>query len=177
MPAVLVECAFVSNPTEAALLKTDSFQEKSAVGLFNAINEFSKGINKTTGSYTGGSGNNSAGFSVIVDYPTNNTTITKEFLVSGWAADLNNIPPKNLAKVEIYKGVDRNQENFLGTASRYERPDLGRSDILNSGYLHTIKLDSLDKGENILGVYAYDASGNYSYNLSMKIPVNNYLRN
>jgi len=165
MPAALVECAFVSNPTEAALLKTASFQDKCATGLFNAINEFSKGINKTTGSYTGGSGNNSAGFSVIVDYPGNNTTITKDFLISGWAADLNNIPPKGLAKVEIYKGVEKNEENFLGTATRFERPDLGRSDILNSGYMLRISLDSLVKGENILGVYAYDANGNYSYNM------------
>jgi len=165
MPAALVECAFVSNPTEAALLKTASFQEKCAVGLFNAINEFSKGVNKTTGSYTGGSGNNSAGFSVIVDYPTNNTTITKEFLISGWAADLSNIPPKKLAKVEIYKGTERNEDNLLGTASRFERPDLGRSDILDSGYMLRVYLDKLVKGENILGVYAYDSNGNYSYNM------------
>src|SRR3989304_6257733 len=34
MPAALVECSFVSNPTEAALLKTADFQEKCATGLF-----------------------------------------------------------------------------------------------------------------------------------------------
>jgi len=165
MPAALVECAFVSNPTEAELLKTDSFQEKCAVGLFNAINEFSKGINKDAGGYTGGGGNGSAGFSVIVDYPGNNTTISSNFTISGWAADLKNIPPKKLAKVEIYKGTERNESNFLGTASRFNRPDLGRSDILESGYLLRLSLDSLAKGENILGVYAYDVNGNYSYNM------------
>jgi N-acetylmuramoyl-L-alanine amidase/PKD repeat protein len=165
MPAALVECAFVSNPTEAELLKTSSFQEKCAVGLFNAINEFSKGINKDTGSYTGGGGDGSAGFSVIVDYPRNNATISSSFVMSGWAADLKNNPPKKLAKVEIYKGTERNESNFLGTCSRFNRPDLGRSDILDSGYMLRINIDSLAKGENILGVYAYDANGNYSYNM------------
>ncbi len=165
MPAALVECAFVSNPTEAGLLKTADFQEKCATGLFNAINEFSKGINKSTGGYTGGSGNSSAGFTVVIDYPGNNATIDKNFLISGWAADLNNKPPKKLAKVEIYKGAERNTANFLGTASRFDRPDLGRADILDSGYLLHINLDSLAKGENILYVYAYDTSGNYSYNM------------
>ncbi|HEY4662928.1 MAG TPA: PKD domain-containing protein [Candidatus Humimicrobiaceae bacterium] len=165
MPAALVECSFVSNPTEAALLKTADFQEKCATGLFNAINEFSKGINKDTGSYTGGSGNSSAGFTVIIDYPGNNATIDKNFPISGWAADLNNKPPKKLARVEIFKGSERNTSNFIGTASRFDRPDLGRKDILDSGYLLNISLDSLVKGENILYVYAYDANGNYTYNM------------
>ncbi|MFA5014542.1 MAG: N-acetylmuramoyl-L-alanine amidase, partial [Actinomycetota bacterium] len=165
MPAALVECSFVSNPTEAALLKTADFQEKCATGLFNAINEFSKGINKTTGTYIGGSGDGSAGFTVIIDYPGYNASIDKNFLISGWAADLNNKPPKKLAKVDIFKGFERNTSNFLGTSSRFDRPDLGRQDLLDSGYLLNINLDSLVKGENILYAFAYDVNGNYSYNM------------
>lgn len=40
MPAILVELAFVSNPTEAALLSTPSFRQDCAVGIANGIIEF-----------------------------------------------------------------------------------------------------------------------------------------
>ncbi len=46
MPAALIECAFMSNQTENDLLKTDAFREKLAIGIFNGIKEFAKGINK-----------------------------------------------------------------------------------------------------------------------------------
>jgi len=163
MPAALVECAFVSNPTEAELLKSSAFQDKCASGIFNGISRFAEGINKDTGDYTDTSGSSSAGFAVIVDEPASNATIGTDFQISGWAADLINLPPKKLAKVEIYKGLERSTENFLGQASRFDRPDLGRADILESGYVLKISLDSLSKGENILYVYAYDHYGNYTY--------------
>lgn len=42
MPAVLVEMAFISNPTEAALLATPSFRENCAIGIANGIAEFTQ---------------------------------------------------------------------------------------------------------------------------------------
>jgi len=163
MPAALVECAFVSNPTEAELLKSSSFQDKCATGIFNGISRFAQGINKATGDYVDTSGTSSAGFTVIIDEPASNATISSGFQISGWAADLINLPPKKLAKVEIYKGLERTAENLLGQAGRFNRPDLGRQDILESGYVLKIGIDSLSKGENLLYVYAYDHYGNYSY--------------
>lgn len=39
VPAVLVECGFLSNPTEAALLGTDAYQNKLAAVIFAAVAE------------------------------------------------------------------------------------------------------------------------------------------
>ena len=37
VPAVLVECGFLSNPAEAAMLQTDEYQRKLAWGIFSGI--------------------------------------------------------------------------------------------------------------------------------------------
>jgi N-acetylmuramoyl-L-alanine amidase len=42
-PAVLVECGFISNPKEAALLKTRSYQEKLAAGIARGISSYLHG--------------------------------------------------------------------------------------------------------------------------------------
>ena len=42
MPAVLIETAFISNRDEAALLGTQSFQEKIAFGIADSVDEFFK---------------------------------------------------------------------------------------------------------------------------------------
>jgi len=165
MAAALVECAFVSNQAEANLLKTDSFREKCATGLFNAINSFAQGIDKSSGNYTDTSGTNSAGFTIAVDQPKNNSTFSKDFLASGWAADLKNSPPNNLAKVDFYNGQERSDDNFLGTASRFERPDLGNPAILHSGYMIRIYPEDLNKGENLIYLYACDNNDNYNYGI------------
>ncbi|WP_330655984.1 N-acetylmuramoyl-L-alanine amidase family protein [Alkaliphilus flagellatus] len=39
MPAVLVEVAFINNPVEEQLLKSDEFLEKAAVGIAKGILE------------------------------------------------------------------------------------------------------------------------------------------
>src|SRR3972149_8450834 len=99
---------------------------------------------------------------MVIDYPKHNTSISQNFIISGWAADLVNKKPVKLAKVEIYNGRDRYEHNFLGIAQRFQRPDLGRKDIIDSGYMLRISLESLTGGENTLWVYAYDANNNYS---------------
>lgn len=42
-PAILVECGFISNPKEAALLKTRGYQEKLAAGIARGISTFLHG--------------------------------------------------------------------------------------------------------------------------------------
>ena len=39
-PTVMVECGFLSNPDEAALLNTEEYQEKVAMTIFNGVNDF-----------------------------------------------------------------------------------------------------------------------------------------
>jgi len=45
MPAVLVECAFISNPEEAALLSEASFRQQCAEGIFNGLISYAKSRN------------------------------------------------------------------------------------------------------------------------------------
>jgi N-acetylmuramoyl-L-alanine amidase len=40
MPSVLVECAFISNRDEERLLREDSFQQRAAQGIVDAIIEY-----------------------------------------------------------------------------------------------------------------------------------------
>jgi len=40
VPRVLVECAFVSNPTEEALMKSEQFANSAADGLAKGVEEF-----------------------------------------------------------------------------------------------------------------------------------------
>lgn len=42
-PTVMVECGFLSNPEEAALLNTEEYQEKVALTIFSGINNFVSG--------------------------------------------------------------------------------------------------------------------------------------
>lgn len=39
-PTVMVECGFLSNPEEAAMLNTEEYQEKVALTIFNGINDY-----------------------------------------------------------------------------------------------------------------------------------------
>ena len=43
VPAVIVECGFMSNPKEADLLQQDEYQKKLAIVIFNGISEYYKG--------------------------------------------------------------------------------------------------------------------------------------
>ena len=45
MPAALVECAFISNPSEASLLATSSFRQKCAEGIYNGLMAYAKSRN------------------------------------------------------------------------------------------------------------------------------------
>ena len=40
MPALLIECGFLSNPEECAKLKTDSYQRQVAFAIFSATAEY-----------------------------------------------------------------------------------------------------------------------------------------
>jgi len=162
MPAALVECAFVSNQTESELLKTAGFREKCAVGIYNAIVAFSKGIDKSSGYYSDSSGKNSSGFTVEIVEPENDYIAYDDFTISGWAADLKNSTPIQLAKVEFYNGTDRSEDNLLGSTTSFIENVLGATSIISGGWEDTIDIDQLNEGENIIYAYAYDANNNYS---------------
>jgi N-acetylmuramoyl-L-alanine amidase/PKD repeat protein len=162
MPAALVECAFVSNPTENNLLKTADFRERCANGLLNAIKAFSQGIDKSTGNYSQSSNETSSGFTIKIDEPTNNSKISSNFNISGWSADLKNHPAIELKKVELYKGPEMNESNLLGTLSSFEDDTQGSAGVLSSGWSLPVDIEKLDEGENIIYVYSYDKDNNYS---------------
>jgi len=175
MPAALVECAFVSNPTEAALLKTADFREKCAVGLYNGIAAFAKGLDKNSGgsensgssgsssdNYSDSSGKESKGFTVRVLEPENNSVVYNDFTIKGWAADIKNSSPLKLTKVELYKGSEIKESNLLASITSFKNNILGATGIINGGWEKTIEISKLDDGENIIYVYAYDKNNNYS---------------
>jgi N-acetylmuramoyl-L-alanine amidase/PKD repeat protein len=185
MPAALVECAFVSNPTEAELLKTSEFKEKIVLGLYNGIVAFAKGLDRSSESsssessssgssssessgsssenYSDSSGKETTGFTVKVLEPENDSVIKEDFVINGWAADVKNSPPLELAKVEFYKGQERNEENLLGSITSFKDNILGATGLVNGGWSETIEISKLDEGENIIYVYAYDKKNNYSF--------------
>jgi N-acetylmuramoyl-L-alanine amidase/PKD repeat protein len=185
MPAALIECAFMSNQTESDLLKTSSFRDKLATGIYKGIIKFAEGINKsssddddnnsggtttTTGGGTSSGTNtysdlskaNSSGFTVNIELPANDSKIFTKFELRGWAADLRGTPPKKLARIEVYKVPDRKDKNLLGKIDNFDSNVMGSQGVLSGGFSLNIDIDKLSAGENILYVYAFDEKGNFS---------------
>ncbi len=48
VPAVLVECGFISNPTEASLLQKEEYQAQIAQAVFDGVNSFCKTAQKNS---------------------------------------------------------------------------------------------------------------------------------
>ncbi|WAM33171.1 N-acetylmuramoyl-L-alanine amidase family protein [Caldicellulosiruptor morganii] len=46
MPAILIECGFISNPEEEAMLKSDTFQTQLAMAIANGVANYQKNIDK-----------------------------------------------------------------------------------------------------------------------------------
>ena len=44
IPSILVETAFISNPQDESLLKTDAFKDKMAQAIFSGIDDYAKTI-------------------------------------------------------------------------------------------------------------------------------------
>ena len=51
MPAILVETGFITNPSERALLLSEEYQEKLALGIVSGIERYKKGLEEV---YRGG---------------------------------------------------------------------------------------------------------------------------
>ncbi|MCB0414360.1 MAG: N-acetylmuramoyl-L-alanine amidase [Bdellovibrionales bacterium] len=47
VPALLIEIGFLSNPKEARLLSNNNYQNKIALGIYTALREYKKTLNKT----------------------------------------------------------------------------------------------------------------------------------
>ncbi len=97
-----------------------------------------------------------------IDSPPNGAMVSGSFEIRGWAADLRNSPAKKLSRIEIYKGPDKNEQNLLGKVDSFETNVLGSEGVLNGGWKLTINCSLLSEGENIIYVYAYDESNNFS---------------
>ncbi|MBM3705242.1 MAG: PKD domain-containing protein, partial [Actinobacteria bacterium] len=185
MPGALVECAFISNQTENALLQTADFREKLAIGIAGAVKKFSEGIIKvdsggtTSGStsgtqsgtnYSDVSTPNSSGFSIGFNTPPNGATVAGSFVLRGWSADLKKTTPKKLSIIEVYKGTEKTRQNLLGAITNFDTNVMGSTGILDGGWQLTISCDLLAEGENIIFVYAYDSDNNFSTgNIKMNV--------
>ena len=85
--SALIECAFLSNPEEAALLASDDFQNRVAQGIVNGIHAY---VNSA-----GITGNVNTGQEVLrgdvlmnIDVPAGNSNVSGTINLQGWALDL-----------------------------------------------------------------------------------------
>ena len=112
--------------------------------------------------YSDVSGANSSGFTMKVDTPPNGAVVLGSFEIRGWAADLRNSPAKKLSKIEVYKNSSKDAQSLIGSINSFETNVLGSEGVLNGGWRLTINCDLLSEGENIIYIYAYDESNNFS---------------
>jgi len=113
-------------------------------------------------------GSPGAGFAVVIDEPVPNSNISSDFQVSGWAADMIHASPKKWVKIEMFSQFQRSHDSYLGQAVKFNRPDLCRANILDSGYVLKIDLDKLESGAQNIYIYIYDSGGSYTY---VSVPV------
>ena len=164
MTSALVEYVFLSNPEEAQLLKSDTFLNKIADGLFNGIKEYSLSITSDRK------------ILMNIDYPKDGNTLSETITLRGWAVENSATVNTGITKIDVYDGPYTNK-NFLGAATYgLSRPDVatyfGKENYTNSGYSLGIDTTKLTNGQHILYVYAYNPDLGWKY-MTRKVNVSN----
>jgi len=173
MPAALVECAFLSNPEEANLLKDGAFLDRIAQGLFAGISNFAKNIQPGGGSPgaagpPAGSDYKPQEVLVNIDDPAHGQTISGKFELKGWAVEKGGINSPEIDAVHVYDGPAAGAKNLIGIAN-YGSPradvasKYGNASFTNSGFNLTIDCNRLTKGTHIIYVYAHNKHLGWSY--------------
>ena len=170
MPAALVECAFLSNPDEAALLNSEDYQNRVAQGIVNGIHSYvnSAGIsgNTTVEANTGESLNGNV--LLNVDVPSNNQTVSGILNLQGWTIDKSATNSTGITAVHVYDGPANGQANFIGQATYgIARPDVansfGKANLALCGFKLPIDTGKLAKGTHVLYVYANNEAVGWKY--------------
>ena len=171
MPAALVECAFLSNPDEAALLNTEDYQNRVAQGIVNGIRAYvnSAGVSGSAPAATTASGEKLTGDVLVnVDAPSNNQVVSGILNLQGWAIDRSATATTGITAVHVYDGPAKGQANFIGQATYgIARPDVansfGKGNLTPCGFNLSIDTSRLAKGTHVLHVYANSVAAGWKY--------------
>jgi len=155
IPAILLECVFISNPEEESLLKSNSFQDKVVQGIFSGVEKyFNSNLNFNQ-------------MKVWIDYPTSGQTISGTYNIYGWALDLNSTSGTGIDKVSLYLDGAMGSGSLLGDATFYARPGLAEvyknEQLVNSGFKFSWDTTAVSKGTHILYAYAHSPTYGWVY--------------
>jgi N-acetylmuramoyl-L-alanine amidase len=174
MTAALVECAFLSNPDEAALLNSEDYQNRVAQGIANGIHAYvnSAGVTgsaPSTAATTTAAGETLRGDVLInIDTPTNNQVVSGKLALQGWAVDKSATVTSGITAIHVYDGPANGQANFIGQAAYgITRPDvavsLGKGNLAPCGFNLSIDTSKLSKGTHVLHIYANNEAVGWRY--------------
>ncbi|MBE3036104.1 MAG: N-acetylmuramoyl-L-alanine amidase, partial [Candidatus Atribacteria bacterium] len=171
MPAALVECAFLSNPDEAALLNSEDYQNRVAQGIVNGIRAYvsSAGVSGSTTAATTASGEKLTGDVLVnVDAPSNNQVVSGILNLQGWAIDRSATATSGITAVHVYDGPANGSQNMLGVATYgIARPDVaasfGKGNLTPCGFNLSIDTSRLAKGTHVLHIYANNEAVGWKY--------------
>jgi len=155
MTAALVEVAFLSNPYEESLLRSDSFKEKAAQGIFEGIREFlNAGVINNT-------------HLITIDSPRENQLLSGMGIIGGWSIDSTSSSGTGIDAVHIYLNGPAGSGKLLGGATygvrRADVADVYGKNFLNSGFNLSVNFDNLPKGINTLYIYSRNPSKGWNY--------------
>src|SRR5680860_1759615 len=162
MTAALVECAFLSNPEEAALLNSEDYHNRVAQGIANGIHAYvnSAGVSGSAPAATTAAGETLRGDVIInIDSPSNNQVVGGALVLQGWAVDRSATVTSGITAIHVYDGPANGAANFIGQAAYgVARPDvaasLGKGNLTPCGFNLSINTSSLSKGTHVLHIYA-----------------------
>src|SRR5680860_402437 len=171
MPAALVECAFLSNPEEAALLNSEDYQNRVAQGIANGIHAYvnSAGVSGSAPAATTAAGETLRGDVLInIDAPSNNQLVGGALVLRGWAVDRSATITSGITAIHVYDGPANGAANFIGQAAYgVARPDvaasLGKGNLTPCGFNLSINTSSLSKGTHVLHIYANNEAVGWKY--------------
>ena len=167
MTSALIECAFLSNPEEAALLASDDFQNRVAQGIVNGIHAY---VNSA-----GITGNVNTGQEVLrgdvlmnIDVPAGNSNVSGTINLQGWALDRSATVTSGITAVHVYDGPANGPGNLVGIANYgIDRSDVakvyGKPNLAPCGFDLEINTLNLSKGAHVLHVYAHNEAVGWRY--------------
>ncbi|HAX18382.1 MAG TPA: hypothetical protein DCY00_07305, partial [Actinobacteria bacterium] len=171
MTSALIECGFLSNPEEAALLNTDDFQNRIAQGIANGVHAYvnSSGITGSTGSPVSTGAETLTGDVLMnIDTPKSDEAVSGVISLQGWAIDKSATVTTGITAIHVYDGPANGPGNLVGIANY----GIGRQDVANKygkanlapcGFNLQIDTNKLSKGTHVLHVYAHNEAVGWKY--------------
>ncbi|MDD3520934.1 MAG: N-acetylmuramoyl-L-alanine amidase, partial [Actinomycetota bacterium] len=171
MTSALVECGFLSNPEEAALLNNADFQNRIAQGIVNGVHAYvnSSGITGSTGTPVATGTETLTGDVLInIDTPKNDEAVGGVISLQGWAIDKSATVTSGVTAIHVYDGPANGPGNLVGIANYgINRQDVankfGKANLAPCGFNLQIDTNKLSKGTHVLHIYAHNEAVGWKY--------------